>query len=248
MRRAISSLAVVLALIAGVAAQDKPNFAGIWKAGGSFDWWTITVEGDTMTVTQSIAGNSDSTIYRLDGTPSKKIIEGPMGMMELVYTSKWDGTVLVTTITAPGQERVERRSIDADGMRVTTVWVTMGGKPAPTPPPSMAAGTLYRRVQHPMERVPPPPPPPTVVVPVAILDRYVGEYVAENGFVASFRRDGTTLFVKPGSNAEEGLIAQSEARFQDPRGPVFEFQLDGQGKVTGAILEQGPQKIPLRRK
>lgn len=37
-----------------------------------------------------------------------------------------------------------------------------------------------------------------------------------------------------------------------PRGPFFEFQLDAQGKVTGAVLEQqgaqGVQKIPLTRK
>ena len=139
--------------------------------------------------------------------------------------------------------------MEADGtMRVKTVFVTMGGKPAPPPPPGAAEGMALKRVQHPMERVPPPPPPPTVVVPVAILDRYVGEYTAASGFVATFRRDGTTLFVKPGPNAEEALIARSETRFQDPRGPVFEFQLDGQGKVTGAVLEQGPQKIPLQRK
>lgn len=250
MKRAVSALVAVLTLVAGASAQAKPDFAGIWKAPGSFDWWTITAKGNTMTVTQSIAGNEDSTVYLLDGTPSKKTIEGPAGTMELIYTSKWDGDVLVTTITGPGQERVESRSIETDGaMRVTTVWVTMGGKPAPTPPPSMAAGMLYKRVQHPMERVPPPPPPPTVAVPVAILDRYVGEYANESGsFVAIFRREGTTLIVKPGTNAEESLIARSETRFQDPRGPIFEFQLDGQGKVTGAVLEQGAQKTPLQRR
>jgi aryl-alcohol dehydrogenase-like predicted oxidoreductase len=46
--------------------------------------------------------------------------------------------------------------------------------------------------------------------------------------------------------------ARSETRFQDPRGPIFEFQLEGQEKVTGAILEQhgpqGTQRIPLERK
>ena len=63
---------------------------------------------------------------------------------------------------------------------------------------------------------------------------------------------GTTLFVKPGTNPEAPLLARSETRFQDPRGPFFEFQLDGQGKVTGAVLEQqgpqGTQRIPLERK
>ena len=51
---------------------------------------------------------------------------------------------------------------------------------------------------------------------------------------------------------EPGIPARSEIRFQDPRGPMFEFQLDAQGKVTGAILEQqgpqGTQRMPLERK
>ena len=57
--------------------------------------------------------------------------------------------------------------------------------------------------------------------------------------------------MKPGNNPEVPLNARSETRLQDPRGPIFEFQLDGQGKVTGAVLEQqgpqGTQKLPLQR-
>ena len=79
---------------------------------------------------------------------------------------------------------------------------------------------------------------PGIALPAAVLDRYVGEYKAASGFTATFRREGTTLFVKPGTNPEAPLIARSETRFQDPRGPFFEFQLDAQGKVTGAVLEQ----------
>ena len=93
---------------------------------------------------------------------------------------------------------------------------------------------------------------PGIAVAVAVLDRYVGEYKAASGFTAIFRRDGEKLFVKPGNNPEAPLNARSETRFQDPRGPIFEFQLDAAGKVTGAILEQqgpqGTQKIPLERK
>jgi hypothetical protein len=36
--------------------------------------------------------------------------------------------------------------------------------------------------------------------------------------------------------------------YADPRGPFFEFQVDGQGKVTGLTLERGAQRIPLERK
>src|SRR5215203_1335394 len=89
---------------------------------------------------------------------------------------------------------------------------------------------------------------PGIALPVAILDRYVGEYKAASGFTAIFRREGDKLLVKPGNNPEVPLNARSETRFQDPRGPFFEFQLDGEGKVTGAVLEQGTQRTPLARK
>jgi aryl-alcohol dehydrogenase-like predicted oxidoreductase len=89
---------------------------------------------------------------------------------------------------------------------------------------------------------------PGIALPAAVLDRYVGEYEAASGFTAIFRRDGDKLFVKPGTNPEVPLNARSEIRFQDPRGPIFEFQVDAQGKVTGLILEQGAQRIPLERK
>jgi len=98
----------------------------------------------------------------------------------------------------------------------------------------------------------PPPLPPGIALPVAVIERYVGEYTAASGFTATFRREGDKLLVKPGNNPEVPLLARSETRFQDPRGPFFEFQLDAQGKVTGAVLEQqgaqGVQKIPLMRK
>ena len=98
----------------------------------------------------------------------------------------------------------------------------------------------------------PPPPPPGIELPVAILDRYVGEYKTAAGTVITIRREGSTLFVKPGNNPEAPLLARSETRFQDPRGPFFDFTVDAQGKVTSAFLEQGgpqgPQRTALERK
>jgi hypothetical protein len=88
---------------------------------------------------------------------------------------------------------------------------------------------------------------PEVALSAAIVERYVGEYKAASGFTATFRRDGATLHVKAGTNAEAPLTARSETRFSDPRGPAFEFQLDGQGKVTGAYLVQmSPAGTPAR--
>ncbi len=95
---------------------------------------------------------------------------------------------------------------------------------------------------------PPPGPPRVVVVSAAVLDRFVGEYSSAAGFTATFRREGGTLIVKPGNNPESSLVARAETRFQDPRGPVFEFQFDAQGRVTGAFMEQGPQVVLMVRK
>jgi aryl-alcohol dehydrogenase-like predicted oxidoreductase len=88
---------------------------------------------------------------------------------------------------------------------------------------------------------------PAVVLPVAILDRYVGQYRTASGATLTFRRDGATLLVKPPNLEEAPLIARSETRFSDPRGPNIEFQLDAGGTVTGLILEQGPQRISAMR-
>ena len=107
---------------------------------------------------------------------------------------------------------------------------------------------MRKRMAALVDSFPPTPPAgpaqpgPIVRLPAAILDRYVGEYASASGFVAIFRRDGDKLIVKPGNNPEAPLIARSDTRFQDPRGPFFEFELDAQGKVIRAFLDQqGPQ-------
>ena len=100
MKGAIVSAALALACVAGVSAQDRPNFAGKWKASGSFTTWTITVEGSKMTVTQTVAGNSESTEYMLDGTPAKKKKGGLSEQIRISQDEKYiydmvDGTMTV---------------------------------------------------------------------------------------------------------------------------------------------------------
>ena len=91
-----------------------------------------------------------------------------------------------------------------------------------------------------------PAPPPQVAVPAAILERYVGEYKTATGSTVTFRRDGTRLFMKLGTNPEVPVYARAETRFFF--GPtVIEFQLDSADTVTGLILEQGSQKTPASR-
>ena len=144
MTRAILPVALAIAFVAGVSAQDKPNFAGKWKADNSYTVWTITVAGSTMTVTNTIAGNSESTVYRLDGTPSTKRVEGPNGPVENVYTSTWEGHVLVTTIkTGFGSTLLEKRWIDPDGTMRIQNSLTVPGKPSPPPGP----GLVLKRIE-----------------------------------------------------------------------------------------------------
>jgi len=110
-----------------------------------------------------------------------------------------------------------------------------------------------RRMAAFVDALPQPPAPPNpaaapgIALPVAILDRYVGAWKTSAGNTLTFRRDETRLLVKVGAGPELPLNARSESRLQDPRGPVFEFQVDAGGTVTGLVLEQGGQRMPLTR-
>lgn len=134
MKLVILAAAVVIAFIAGMSAQDKPTFAGTWRSVDSFTRWTITVEGSTMTITRTVAGNSESTVYMLDGTPSKETRDGPNGRIDSVSTSTWEGDVLVTTIVTGATTRIEKRSIQADGtMKVENTFILQGKSQAAPP-------------------------------------------------------------------------------------------------------------------
>ena len=135
MTRLILSAALAVAVVAGVSAQDKPNFAGTWKPVDSFNRTRITVEGSKMTITITLAGNSDSTVYMLDGTPSKKTMPGPGGKtLEQVYTSKWEDNVLVTTITTANPDpMIEKRWLDPDGTMKVVRTIVLKGKPETSP-------------------------------------------------------------------------------------------------------------------
>jgi aryl-alcohol dehydrogenase-like predicted oxidoreductase len=111
---------------------------------------------------------------------------------------------------------------------------------------------MRQRMAQLVDSLPTLPPGPLrepVVLSAAILDRYVGEYTTPAGSIVTFRREGSTLFVKlPDPNPEVPLTARSEIRFGNPQARVFEFHVDSQGKVTGALMEQGPQPLKLVRK
>lgn len=121
--------------------------------------------------------------------------------------------------------------------------------------------SMRKRMAELVDSLPPTPPPkplpqpqapkdPPVELSAAVLDRYVGEYrYAATGQVVTFRRDGDKLLMKVHGNVPEvSLITRSETRFQAPFESFVEFQIDGKDTATGAIVEQGPHRIPLERK
>jgi aryl-alcohol dehydrogenase-like predicted oxidoreductase len=118
----------------------------------------------------------------------------------------------------------------------------------PTPPP--APPKPQSQSQQPPQSQQQGAPAQAVALSAAILDRYVGEYnYVAAGQVVTFRRDGDRLLMKISGNVPEvPVFAVTESRFRGPFELIFDFAVDGQGKVTGAIVEQGPYRIPLERK
>ena len=120
--RSLMLVAFALASVAGVSAQDRPNFEGTWQIDpassryyGGASTETITVEGSKMTISRIVRGNTASIVYLLDGTPSKNMVDLAGKQIEMTYTSRWEGNSLITTIPAPAVHRTEKRSIEADG-------------------------------------------------------------------------------------------------------------------------------------
>jgi aryl-alcohol dehydrogenase-like predicted oxidoreductase len=100
-------------------------------------------------------------------------------------------------------------------------------------------------------------PQPSIVVSAAILDRYVGEYRhTAVGTTVSIRRNGDRLLFDVNGSGREPMIfvARSETRFASGQIFSLEFQVDGQGTVTGATWEvtlpagMPQERIPLERK
>jgi aryl-alcohol dehydrogenase-like predicted oxidoreductase len=91
---------------------------------------------------------------------------------------------------------------------------------------------------------------PTVALSAAVLDSFTGEYQhAAVGTIVTVRREGDRLIVKVHGNSPEEFpfVARSETRFASVL-HVIEFQVDAQGKVTGATWGQGANSIPLVRR
>jgi hypothetical protein len=110
-RRATVPAALVIVLATPLRGQQAaPNFAGKWMLdreasviggrGNPANELTITQDAAKLTFTRTSNTGTQSTVYRLDGSESKN----PAGRSgEAVYRSVWEGSKLVTNITATGR-------------------------------------------------------------------------------------------------------------------------------------------------
>jgi hypothetical protein len=126
MRRvtAILSVAAIVLMAAGLAAQAKSSFAGEWKLvadqglGQPGIDLTITQSATAMTVEYRAGGQAPAPgklTYKLDGSVSKNMMPGRGGgaPTEQVSKAMWAGNnIVVTTTTGAGEEK---RTFSMDG-------------------------------------------------------------------------------------------------------------------------------------
>ena len=88
----------------------------------------------------------------------------------------------------------------------------------------------------------------SLALPVETLERYVGEYEIQPGFVLSVTREGTRLFTQATGQPRFEIFAQSETRFYVKEFPAqLEFVLEGDGPATSVTLFQGGRETPAPR-
>jgi hypothetical protein len=137
---------VLLILLAGVQAQERPNFSGAWVVTPERSVWyadgkpvNITVFGERFTAEQTdqaltVAIENErgfKWVYRLDGASSRNVLPGRDVPQETVSTAIWnDSTLIITTVGPVNRDgkvvQVETRrtlQLNADGtLRVEAPW------------------------------------------------------------------------------------------------------------------------------
>jgi hypothetical protein len=133
MRRvtAVLSVAAVVVMAAGLAAQAKPSFAGEWKRvadrgqGEPGVDLTITQSATAMTVEFRAGGQAPAPVkatYKLDGSASKNTMAGRGGgaPTEPVSKAMWAANKLVVTTTTGAGEEKRTFSMEGDNLVVET--------------------------------------------------------------------------------------------------------------------------------
>ena len=149
-RSAFMGIAAVAFVASNAFAQAKTSFAGTWNMvvdpaqqqaagapgggrggrGGFGPTFTVTQDEKTLTIARTMGENTVSSVYNLDGSDSKIMMQGRGCAMEQISNAKWEGTNLVIiTKVVRGEQTIEQKrtlSLGADG--VLTIETTQPGQ------------------------------------------------------------------------------------------------------------------------
>ncbi|HXG65930.1 MAG TPA: serine hydrolase [Blastocatellia bacterium] len=82
----------------------------------------------------------------------------------------------------------------------------------------------------------------------AIYDRYAGEYELSPGLILTVSRDGDKLMAQGTGQPKIQLWPESQTKFYVKEiDAQVEFVVDGSGKATSLLFQQGPQKLTAKR-
>ena len=88
----------------------------------------------------------------------------------------------------------------------------------------------------------------TITVDEGTLDKYVGQFELQPGFVITFTREGNKLYTQATGQPKFEVFAESETKFfLKVVDAQVEFVPDADGKVNKMILNQGGQKMEAKR-
>ena len=140
MRRSALLGVAAVAFVASSAFAQATSFAGTWNMvqdpaqqqaagggrggrGGFGPTFTIAQDDKTITITRTTQNGEMKTVYNLDGSDSKNMVQSRGGAMEQVSNAKWEGAnLVVTTKIMMGEQTAESKttfSMDKDG----SLWV-----------------------------------------------------------------------------------------------------------------------------
>ncbi len=90
--------------------------------------------------------------------------------------------------------------------------------------------------------------PKTVSVPEETLNRYVGRFELQPGFVITIRRDGAKLSAQATGQPEFEIFAESETKFfYRVVDAQITFKTDETGNTESLTLHQGGMNMPAKR-
>jgi hypothetical protein len=132
MRRLVSTLVTIAAFATPLAAQTHPDFSGKWvldpksiEASAGPVSVTLNVKQDTKAITVEsnattpMGEQKTTSVFNLDGSPSKYSADTPGGQLQLTSTGTWDGTTFAIATKGEIQGQAitqnERWSLDPDG-------------------------------------------------------------------------------------------------------------------------------------